>query len=481
MNLLAAFFTLSGILVYFYYKNSLNINNYRRGIIRLTISYSVLLALAVLSKENGILMPLYILTIEFFIINKKIDIERFYIWKLIFLWGPLLCLAVYLIVTFPDNLATYKSRDFTMMERLYTEPYILLDYLNKIIYPRSGVYGLLNDDYPFFKGLLNPPLAIISVITVIGLITTAIITRNKFRILSFSIIWFFSGHVLESTFLNLELYFEHRNYLPSFSIIFLIACCCYYVWKKLNHKFVGLLLAGLLAITYSGVARNEARTWESPVIQADLWYRHHPGSIRALDLKGTMYLAAGFVKQGVAVYKEFKKKYPDDLYPVIKLLFIRSCVQYEHLTQSEWNDLYDLSIKAGPQNQTFLLELDTMTTNVIEDKCAGINIENMIKLEVLLASNPVLINYMPGLHQFAALLSAKIGEFGAAYNNIEKAVETSPNVENMMIKYNILMKMGNRKQAGEVLDKIKKMLESNFKASMVYGSIYKKMRDTYRE
>ena len=143
--------------------------------------------------------------------------------------------------------------------------------------------------------------------------------------------------------------------------------------------------------------------------------------------------------------------------------------------------MYQLSARAGHQNQAFLLELDTLTSNVIEGKCNGINIRNLIRLMVTMAGNPLLDDYMPALHQFAALLSVKIGEMGAAYNNIERAVKTRPNIENSITEYQILMKMGDKKQAGDVLDEIGKMLASNFRISMVYSSIYKELRDAYHE
>ena len=38
--------------------------------------------------------------------------------------------------------------------------------------------------------------------------------------LSFALAWFLAGHVLESTFVPLELVHEHRNYLPQYSILF---------------------------------------------------------------------------------------------------------------------------------------------------------------------------------------------------------------------------------------------------------------------
>ena len=481
MNLLAVFFTLSGILLYLHYRKLVRTDNHVRILFWLTITYSVLLSLAVFSKENGILLPLYILVIEYFIIREKTDVRWFRIWKMIFLWGPLICLCAYLIITFPNDLASYEDRSYTMLERLYTEPYVLLDYISKIIYPRSGVYGLINDNYIVFKSLFDSPMAITSVTIVVGLIAYAMIARNKSKILAFSIIWYLAGQVLESTYLNLELYFEHRNYLPSFGIIFLISSCCYFVWKKFKNKLVVSLLMGLLAITYITVARSEASVWGNPVLQAESWYRHHPGSLRALDLKGNTYLAAGFVRQGADIYEEFKDKYPDNLYPEVKLIFINSCVLNSQLTPVDWNELYQLSARAGHQNQAFLLELDTLTSNVIEGKCNGINIRNLIRLMVTMAGNPLLDDYMPALHQFAALLSVKIGEMGAAYNNIERAVKTRPNIENSITEYQILMKMGDKKQAGDVLDEIGKMLANNFRISMVYSSIYKELRDAYHE
>ncbi len=55
---------------------------------------------------------------------------------------------------------------------------------------------------------------------ILGLILTALVRRKKWPLFAFAVLWFFAGHALESTFLPLEYFFEHRNYLPLLGPIF---------------------------------------------------------------------------------------------------------------------------------------------------------------------------------------------------------------------------------------------------------------------
>ena len=48
---------------------------------------------------------------------------------------------------------------------------------------------------------------------------------------SFGLLWYLVGHSLESSLLSLELVFEHRNYVPSFGILF--AGAYYLPWRPI--------------------------------------------------------------------------------------------------------------------------------------------------------------------------------------------------------------------------------------------------------
>ena len=91
--------------------------------------------------------------------------------------------------------------------------------------------------------------------------------RTRAPVLAFGILWFFAGHVLESTLLGLEIYFEHRNYLPSIGLIF---SAVFYTWRSISYIKIRILkpLAVLLALAWAAlfpiVTSGETDLWGTP-------------------------------------------------------------------------------------------------------------------------------------------------------------------------------------------------------------------------
>src|SRR5690606_24439350 len=113
--------------------------------------------------------------------------------------------------------------DFSLPERLLSESRILVEYLYKIVLPSLRGGGIYHDDFVVSRGWLTPWTTAPAVAFVLGLVVIGIASRRRWPVLSFALLWFFAGHALESTALPLELYFEHRNYLPVFGILFALA------------------------------------------------------------------------------------------------------------------------------------------------------------------------------------------------------------------------------------------------------------------
>src|SRR3546814_4346763 len=83
-------------------------------------------------------------------------------------WSSEVCssdlLCTCLVVNWPGIRAGYAVRDFTLQQRLLTEPRILFDYPRQILAPNYIARGLLFDGYPASTGWLFPPNTLLSVI-----------------------------------------------------------------------------------------------------------------------------------------------------------------------------------------------------------------------------------------------------------------------------------------------------------------------------
>ncbi len=220
--------------------------------------------LAIASKENAAILPFLVILVEWFFYQKA---EFAWIRKRAFLLlGAFLSLAGAGYIYFGDSFismvfSTCPTREFTALERLYTQPGILLRYLSLVFYPAPE--RLIFDYYlPFSTSLIAPVSTLFNWITIGSALLFALICARKNRIVTFAVIWFLVSIAIESSFICLELYYEHRTYLPSLMIIFAaVAMIIRYFRNPLIY--VPLFCAILFAFCSMTVQRN--MLWTDPV------------------------------------------------------------------------------------------------------------------------------------------------------------------------------------------------------------------------
>ena len=286
MTQLMTLFTLIGLLFFVHGRNRIETST-NKSIVLLSLSLIIFGALATLSKENGVLILFYILIIEFTLFDTFPRPRNYKIWILAAIILPIVLGICYFIYKLPGYNTGFSLRDFTQYERLLTEARIILSYLSYILVPRISGTGLLHDDYLVSTGIFSPVTTVLAIIFIISTIAFAIIYRKKYSVVSFSILWFYAGHLLESTFIPLELYFEHRNYLPMLGIIFAVS---YYIpsfFEKINYskfqKLIYFSVAALLILLFSQTYKLSI-IWSNPDYMIPTWAKEHPDSLRAQKL-----------------------------------------------------------------------------------------------------------------------------------------------------------------------------------------------------
>lgn len=183
--------------------------------------------LAIASKQNAILLPLFIIMVEiYFISDLKLKSSLQFIKKpkliiaFMAIVAPIVVIFIYIVYyntaanPWTHIMSLYHGRDFSPIERLLTQPRVVCHYLSLIFYPAPSRMALLVD-IPKSTGLLQPVSTLISIIFLSSLFIFALLTAKRKRLLSFAILWFFIGQLLESTIIPLELVYIHRNYMPS--------------------------------------------------------------------------------------------------------------------------------------------------------------------------------------------------------------------------------------------------------------------------
>jgi len=255
------------------------------GVALMFVATPLLVLLGMLCKENAALTPVLLLVAEFTLLRFEgrdgAPSRRCRWFFLLFLALPVAALCVFMALRPAFFLAAYDVRPFTMYQRVLTECGVLVDYLRWIVVPDLRQLGLFHDDIAASRSLLDPPSTLFAVLAVSGLVAGACVLRRRFPLLALGILWFFGAHLLESSILPLELFFEHRNYMPSFGLVFGVVGTLYPVGGEVSHqRLVRLGLAAVLALMALTTAVR-AHDWRSELAFARSESLHHPDSARA--------------------------------------------------------------------------------------------------------------------------------------------------------------------------------------------------------
>lgn len=284
MTSLAAFFTLVGLVAYSWGRQLL-VKGHYAGVFWVFFSIVVCTPLAVLSKENGLLLPLYLLALEVFLFQFKTHDPRF-ARILMGVFGAGISIVLVTALLYRTTLlswvtSAYAYRDFNLTERLMTEARVLWFYMQQIIIPDNSLMGLYHDDIVISRGLLDPASTIFSAVGLGGLLVLMWLLRKRQPLVAFGIAFFLCGHVMESTILPLELVHEHRNYLPSYGLLLALFAVILDTSRNIplartRHCFAFLIISLFAFCTYLRAESwsSEARFWAA---ESD----HHPNSVRA--------------------------------------------------------------------------------------------------------------------------------------------------------------------------------------------------------
>ncbi len=427
MTQLATLACLCGILAYLKGRTLAAAGELRRGYGWMTAAVVVATPLGILAKENGILLPVFIAVIEFTLLADRERPARWSSWAAVFLALPPLALVAYLAI-WPGWLHGYEVRDFTLAGRLYTEPRILWDYVGKIAMPRPRMLGLYFDDYPVAGA--SSPYTIIAIASWLLLLAGSVLWRKRWPFLAFAVLWFLAGHVLESSALPLELYFEHRNYLPLLGPALAIAWVAGCVWERASslqmrriHATLGLML--LLAL--GGVTWVEASNWSDGLHQVAVWAGERPTSERAQHALGMQYVFAGRYAEANEVFEKAQALAPHEGSFGLSRLII-GCLAPQLQVPEPREVAADLAI--GPVRPAVVSLLDDLVTFLERDACKRLKPEDVHALIDALLTNPK----ATGTYRWAAYYAqgrvyAVQGYLDPAMRALEKAYEVMPNVD----------------------------------------------------
>ncbi|MFT5425821.1 MAG: hypothetical protein ACI9ZT_000758 [Gammaproteobacteria bacterium] len=377
MAVLETSFIFLGCLSYVLARNITVISSYKRKIFFLVAF--LCWPLALLSKENGILLPVFILLIEvcfYDAIRSRFKNVKLNQWAL---YSASIIVAGVLLISLLNGYGylNYELRDYTLAERLYTQPIIILDYFSKIVLPLAVDSGLFNDDYKIRSNLWNfHTLFAYAVLIIICAISLILLKHDRYRHLVFGILFFILGHSVESTILPLEMYFQHRNYLPSAGLFYSLIIVLHYVLTetRIRQLLTPLVITYVLFLGYASYQKSNIwSAWHLIVANA---YTNHPESVRANLTTVELLMRQGDFRSGLLVNDQILQLKPAESFrPRIQRLYLY-CELAESIPESEY-------ARFGTEfDNKFRVEVSSALSNLLEsykrNNCSFIDLDRIV-------------------------------------------------------------------------------------------------------
>jgi tetratricopeptide (TPR) repeat protein len=313
--MLPATFTLIGILGWIASRKALAARRFKRALFGMAVSAWLCTALAVLSKANGALLPLLLLLVEWIVLTRQPmpdgATSRWHKHAVaVFLVVPTGLLVAYLLYLIPGIVhSTPQVRGWTIWQRLLTEPRVLTDYLRLLFMPHARSSGLFNDAFPISTGWLDPITTIPCIVLVLALIGAGFALRRKHPAIALALLFYFAAQLMESGWVPLELYFEHRNYLPAMLLFWPIGIGLSQAGflRGLRITCAVCVLLGLAWLTL-----QRSQLWGNGPNQAQVWAAINPDSSRAQTSAALYDLQAGRPRLAAARLRIALREHPDD-------------------------------------------------------------------------------------------------------------------------------------------------------------------------
>ena len=406
--------------------------------------------LGVFAKETAILTGVLVLTIEYAVFSRaKAPLSQ--AWKLVILILPLALVFGYLLLA-GKIFGGYSYRAFSFPERLLSESVIVLDYLGKIFVPTNARINLYNDGYPFQEVAGNFLLVGSSILALVGLVVVALSRKNRF--LSLGILFFLAGHVLESTVIPLELYFEHRNYLPTVGLIIALVLGLggWLLRLRQSNRLKGTL-ALILVISWIGwlgvVSSIESRVWGDPRAFSVAAFTERPGSLRARQEIGSYLMGVGDYMGAANVLYSIDSEFGVFAGTYSQLLMLKCYGADVPIPDQE--ELISIFEKAGYDLGTgpALQDIWRMKRSK-DDQCQNVSSATLLTVIDALLRNPA-YKYRNNLHVLKSLVLADQGRWIPAGEAIDQIRRDRVTVDELVLGARYYGQAGETDKALELL------------------------------
>lgn len=335
---------------------------------KLAVAVGAIALIAVLCKETGVLVPFLLLAVGVCLPLASWQRVTNSTGKRTFWWTAValpIALSVVATVLLWDRITSgFESRPFTLAERLLTEPLVLGGYLKSFFVPNLRTMGLFLDATPVVSP--GDPFAWAGPLALLVVVTLAVAFRRKTPLFAFAVLWFLACHLLESSFLPLEVAFEHRNYLALLGPSLLLAAGIAKL-AALSRPRVSIVVAVALLLTLGGMTFVRSSNWSDQQTFLVTSLRHHPESVRAQTEFAIFESQYGYNSVAITRVRGVRERNPDLFFPMAMDMDF-GCAMPEYAV--DWAAILE-RVRARPRDLNITGYYKSIATRLIGEQCPG--------------------------------------------------------------------------------------------------------------
>ncbi|MDY6829467.1 MAG: hypothetical protein SV583_08830 [Pseudomonadota bacterium] len=457
MAQLVALFTVVGLYAFVVGMEAARTGHRHWAAVSLWLGYPAALALAVFSKESGVLLLPLTLVVWWFAVPRGTRFSAEWVchgearqvrWFLMALVVMPIAIGALYFVTHLDRFLNYDGRSFSLHERVLTQVQVVWMYIKFIVWPRLGELGLYHDDIAIVRSF--------SVRTGLGLAAFAAAgalawwQRHRWPVVALGFAWFVVCHLLESTVLPLEIAFEHRNYLASFGLLLVLSSAL----SALPRTFVWLRPVSALVVLASLalMAHTRAQVWSHEGALHEITVQDHPRSARARSYYANYLIRSGEMEQGRAQLRVLLSELmPDSPAPALHLLETY-CRESDAAPEPLISDAQQ-RLERSPMTPYALNAMNSLLSRSRSGRCNALTMGQIHRLVEAAVDARVPGTSMALLYRLHAQSFANQGQLHEAYRALDAAAAVGAGVSAVLEKADLALGADDLPTATEELSK----------------------------
>jgi tetratricopeptide (TPR) repeat protein len=428
--MLAASFGLAGLLLWSCGRERFAARPWRGALLMIAGAWGCT-ALATLSKGNGIVLPVLIWASDSILpvtddAGPPSHQGLLRALRLILLQLPAAAIGWWLFSILRNGvLHPAAELQYDVWHRLITQPRVLLDYLVQLWIPRGALGGLLNDDYRVSADLLHPWTTLPAILLVGLLLAAALRLRRRQPSVALAIMFFFAGHLIESTVVPLELYYEHRNYLPAAPMFWPLS-----IWLTGSPGVLPALrrtLALGIPLLLLLLTHARATLWGKPYELAMAFAQAAPHSARAQMTAAYYHLANGHPVLAISQFRKTLAEHPDEALAGLHLIEAECALGT--VTPATRDDV--IQAIGLNTNEAGIIHywMDGQISRAVAHSCRGFDLDYLQRMLAAARDNPRFMTQ--AMHQrdilhMAGRLALAQGDVAAAAQDFDRSLAQDP-------------------------------------------------------